>query len=1010
VNRLTQTARPRRPHGAARRGAALGLLTLAAAGLAVAMSGTAGPTPAPPPCSTVPPHSLAAQPPGTFALRARAVYPVTPDQPGPIDRGVVLVRAGKIVAVGADLAIPADIPVIDLRDEIVCPGFVAAGSGLAGAHAGPHSLSAAYHAVDAYDPYGEYELPLARGITTAHLDPGTHRLVSGVGASVKLAGPPETRVLAEAADLCVTFGVFGPPPVVERPFYASSDVPIEPARLQRPESRLGQFVELNERIAAARAWLAQPSAAPDAKYDVHAESFAAAWQAELPLRIEVHRAADIEGALGWLKELAATPAASRSAYLVGLTEGDGLAAALATAGVPLVVRVDAEYRRPGQNIGPDPDAYAPGLGTAARIISAATAAGTRGDLRLALAGKAGDAAENPRMSALLAVRGGLDANTALAAITRVPAEILGLGDRVGSLAPGKDADLLVLTGPPLDIHSHVRRVYADGRVVFEMPRAATTQPTSAPADRANDEPAPLVVRAGAIWVNAERLLTGTAGGRVELLIEHGKIQAVGARVPHPPFAKIVDAGPTAFVTPGFIDAYGHLGLSGDQTVATPDVPIHKTIAVAGREFARVARAGVTTVLLAPYRGAPNGARVAAIKTWGTGRDELVARELSGVRFSLRGQDPVGGVEPLRRTLQAGQKYVETWKKYEEELAKWKQGGGKPEAKPKEETPAPGEPGKIDPITGTWQYTLSGEPLPDKVTGSVVLRLTGTTIEGRLTDPESGEEVHLTGTLSGNDITMEVDAETPLGKPTIRATLDREDHMTGRLGVGEFGVHFEAERTEKGPVEFKVQLARKKSKDGRPTPPKVDENLEPLRTLLAGRVPAVVEVESAAQIAAAVKLFVDDFKVPLVLVGAEDAAPAAERLVACRDKLGVVVSTEVLRNVIGQAGTNSRAGPLYNPAADLSRRGLHVALQSNSEDAARNLPHMALFAVREGLGGDAALQALTVDAARMYKLDDRLGTLEPGKDGDVLIFSGHPFDADARLERVIVGGREVPDEQ
>ncbi len=106
---------------------------------------------------------------------------------------------------------------------------------------------------------------------------------------------------------------------------------------------------------------------------------------------------------------------------------------------------------------------------------------------------------------------------------------------------------------------------------------------------------------------------------------------------------------------------------------------------------------------------------------------------------------------------------------------------------------------------------------------------------------------------------------------------------------------------------------------------------------------------------------------------------------------------------------TRAGRPYNQAADLARQGIRVALQSDSEDGARDLPLVGLFAVREGLGGDAALRALTIDAAQMYKLDDRVGSLEVGKDADVLIFDGHPFDAGSRLQRVIVGGREVPDE-
>ncbi|RMF75021.1 MAG: hypothetical protein D6744_13940 [Planctomycetota bacterium] len=68
--------------------------------------------------------------------------------------------------------------------------------------------------------------------------------------------------------------------------------------------------------------------------------------------------------------------------------------------------------------------------------------------------------------------------------------------------------------------------------------------------------------------------------------------------------------------------------------------------------------------------------------------------------------------------------------------------------------------------------------------------------------------------------------------------------------------------------------------------------------------------------------------------------------------------------------------------------------------------MAMYAAQRGMGGDGALRALTCDAAKMYRIDDRVGRLAPGRDGDLLIFSGHPFDAGSRLLRVIVGGREV----
>jgi imidazolonepropionase-like amidohydrolase len=930
--------------------------------------------------ATAPTTAAAAASPRSFVLRAKAVYPVTIDQPGPLDGGMVIVRNGRIEAVGRELRVPPDLPVIDLRDEVVCPGFVSAGGSLVGPHTGPESVSGAYRAIDAFDTYDDYADVLARGTTTAHLSPGEHRLVSGVGAIVKLGGPPEARTLRGAADLSITLGVFGPPLLFKPPFYASSDVPIEPARRQRPDSRLGQFLELEQRIH-------EVGVSP-AKFDVHALFFNQAWKAGLPLRIVASRGADIEGALRFVGRL------KRPGYLVGLTEIDRVAEAIRPE-VPLVLRVESDYRGPGPNIGGDPEALQAHLGQAARLAKVAPG------VQFALAGEAGDRREDLRMAAILAVRGGLSPERALAAITRVPAEILGLADRVGSLAPGNDADLLVLTGDPLDVNSFVRQAYVNGELAFTAPALEKKVPDPFSA-------APLVIRAGTIWVGDGTLIRDGS-----LLIENGKIQEVGSRVPHPPLARIIDAGPDSFLAPGFIDAHGHLGLEGDHTVAGPDLPVHRSVATAKREFRRVARAGVTTVMLAPYRSAPNGGQMAAIKTFGQGRSQLVARELAGLEFSLRGKDPLTGSAALRKVFQAARKYDEAWKKYEAELVKWNESGGKATSKPAEEAESV-ERGRPDPVTGKWEYTMTGDPLPQPVSGWVVLKLTGTSIEGRIFDPMSGEEARVSGSLHGNEVTLEVDVDTPVGKPTLRATIDREDHALGQVTLGQFSLEFEATRVDKSAVEFKVQRTRR-SKDGRPVPPKLDPNLEPFRPLLAGKIPAVVAVETAAQINAALELFTDELKVPLVLLGAEGAADAADQIIARKGatttapatsaaaavpSVGVVVPREIER---------VRSRRPYCEAADLSRKGIRVALQSDGEDGARDLPLMGLFAVREGLGGDAALKALTVDAARMYKLDDRVGSLEPGKDGDVLIFHGYPFDAGSRLERVIVGGREVPDE-
>jgi imidazolonepropionase-like amidohydrolase len=935
----------------------------------------------------------------SFVLRAKAIYTASPGRPGALDGGLIVVRDGRITAVGNEITAPADLPLIDLKDEIVCPGFVGAGGAIIGQHAGPQSLGAGFDALDAFDIYGDFAPQLASGITTAHLSPGGHRLVTGRGAIAKLAGDPARRVLKPAADLSINFGVYDPPRLIKPPFYASSDVGITPAKRQGPESRLGQVFEIEQLITASKI----ADSPRDASFDFHGAAFARIWATDIPIRIQARRAADIEDALQFAGRY------KRKAYIVGAVEGDQLSEPLALAGLPIVLRLEHRYRGPDFPLGPDPEALDAQIRVAGQLGKLAA---RNRNLKVALAGAEGDSQADLRMVAALAMRGGMTHDQALAAITRVPAEILGVENRVGSIAPGLDADFLVLSGRPLDVDSQVLKAYVGGRVVFDAVAAASI----AGAKR------PVVVKGGTVWVG-----NGTVIQNGAVLLEDGKIRAVGQRVPRPPLARVVDAGADAFIVPGFIDAHGHLGLEevgqpeSTRTVAGPEVSLAAAIGTAGSEFVRVARAGVTTVMLAAYRTGANGSRVAAIKTFGRTRDEMMARETAGVKFTLTGADPLLGPNGIRDTLEAGKKYEESWKKYHDELEKWKkekESGATSKPSGETETKVEGE--KPDPITGTWEFTLSGGPIPEPVKATMKLRLTGNQIEGRATSPRSDEEVRLTGTLDGDQVTLELDQDTGMGHPTIKGRLDREDHMAGQFKLGDlFSLDFEATRTDKAAVEFKVERSKKRGKDGRPQPPAVDEKLEPLRPLLAGKIPAVVEVRSTAETRAALRLFVDQYKIPVVLLDSPDAASIAQELTSRKDNVGVVPPAEIVRRADvrdpamrtpggARVGTSPQSTS-YNQAADLARLGVRVALQSDAEDGARALPLMGLFAVQQGMGGDEALRALTVDAAKMYRMDDRLGTLEVGKDADVLIFSGHPFDAGSRLEHVFVGGREVRDE-
>lgn len=913
-------------------------------------------------------------PDGSFVLRAKAVYAMTADRDTPYAPGVVVVRDGKVAAVGdATLAIPSDLPVVSMPHHVVMPGLVDAGNDLVNWHNAPETYGAAYHAEDGFDFYADYAQLLARGTTTVHLSPGERRLINGMGAVAKLAGPAPERLLRRDADLAISLETFNPPVLVEPPFYASSDVAIEPAEYQRPSSRLGQLTELRARIAATR------GAAEGAFEDVHLQAFVDAWRSKTPLRVHAREGQDLTRIAKFADEF------DRPLVVVGATEAAQAADALRKARASLVLRLDEPYDNRAGDRGADPDALDFDLAAAGRIADALPNAA------IALAGRAGTGNADLRLIAAMAAAGGMEPSRALAAITRMPAEILGVANRVGTLAPGRDADLLILNGGPLALESQVVRTYVNGRICFDAAR-------DRPEDLARKTiGGTTVVRGGTLWLG-----DGTEIRDGAVLIENGTIRAVGHRVAVPPFATIIDYGPETFLTPGFVDAHGHLGLAGDRAPAPPQAAIERSIATADRQFERVARAGITSVLLTSYGATPKGSRVALLKTYGEGRDALVSRALAAVKFGLRNADPHTGASSIAATLAAGKKYVEAWKKYAEELEKWEQdqAAGK-------ETKAAGDAAEetkveqqADPITGTWDFTMSGDPLPETVTGQLLLNLKGNAIEGRLTSPMSpGEDVELAGTLDGKTVSLIVQQETPFGNPTIDLEIDREDHMVGQVKLGDqFSLNIDCVRVDKAPVTFKVKRGKRRGEDGRPMPPPVNEALEPLRPLLAGEIPAVVDVRTELDARAAIELFSKQEKLPLVLLVQDDADRIAEMAEACETPVGVIAPRTAL---------DRRDRTTYSPTATLADRGVPFAFQSDAEDAARTLPLRAAYAVRQGLGGDAALRALTCDAAKIYKLEDRIGALKPGCDGDVLVFTDHPFAAGSRLLSVIVKGHEAP---
>src|SRR5439155_7224515 len=161
-----------------------------------------------------------------------------------------------------------------------------------------------------------------------------------------------------------------------------------------------------------------------------------------------------------------------------------------------------------------------------------------------------------RVHAAAAVAKGIAPERVLRAITRDAAEILGIGDQLGSIAVGKQADVAIFAADPLDSSAAVRLVVSGGKIIYQ----ATVSPVHAPLVR---EPVPqLPTRLPAKYaLKTQRLLTASGCGPGMVVVENGKVAEVGAEVAVSDGVATIDLG-SAVLTAGLIAAHNDLGLSG----------------------------------------------------------------------------------------------------------------------------------------------------------------------------------------------------------------------------------------------------------------------------------------------------------------------------------------------------------------------------------------------------------------------------------------------------------------
>jgi imidazolonepropionase-like amidohydrolase len=186
------------------------------------------------------------------------------------------------------------------------------------------------------------------------------------------------------------------------------------------------------------------------------------------------------------------------------------------------------------------------------------------------------------------------------------------------------------------------------------------------------------------------------------------------------------------------------------------------------------------------------------------------------------------------------------------------------------------------------------------------------------------------------------------------------------------------------------------------------DLEAMIPVIEGKLPLLITVDRESDIDAAMRL-ARDFKVRLMIGGGAEAWMMADKLAAAR----VPVLTGAMNNI--PAGFAS-LGQRQENAALLRKAGVQVALIGNAgggdEEAfnVRNLKQEAGNAVAYGMTWDDALRAVTLTPAEIFGVSDRVGSLQVGREGNVVVWSGDPFEFTTRVEHVIVRGREFTGER
>ncbi|MDR7869433.1 MAG: amidohydrolase [Tissierellaceae bacterium] len=367
-----------------------------------------------------------------------------------IENGSILIKDGKIAAVGKDIEVPSEVVVIDAEGRMITPGFIDAHC-----HLGMWEDSIGFEGSDGNEMVDPVT-PQLRGIDGINPMDITFKEAYQGGVTTAVTGPGSANVIGGTFVALKTYGHRVDDMIIKNPIAMKVAFGENPKRVynsqhKSPVTRMATAALLRETLYKAKTYMEKmennqdDSKKPD--YDIKMEALVPVLKKEIPLKAHAHRADDIFTALRIAKEF------DLDITLEHCTDGHLIAEDLAKEAKPAVVGPTfgdrSKYELKNKTFDTPRVLYEAGVKIAINTDSPVIPL------------------EHLSLCAGLAHKAGLPMIEALKAITINPAEIVGISDRVGSIEVGKDADIVLFDGNPIkDVDFKTYMTIIDGKIVY----------------------------------------------------------------------------------------------------------------------------------------------------------------------------------------------------------------------------------------------------------------------------------------------------------------------------------------------------------------------------------------------------------------------------------------------------------------------------------------------------------------------------------------------------------------